>query len=114
MYTIPELEKGGVIYKQQCDGCVRVYVGETRRKAVIRKKEHEKDVREMNPRSAIAEHCHEQDHEVDFRKFEIIGRESNWFRRRLKEGIEIMRHETFNGDEGLKIDKRWKAFVSLT
>ena len=53
------LDNGGVVYEQRCGDCERVYVGETGRKASTRKKEHEKDVRNLNPRSAIAQHSME-------------------------------------------------------
>lgn len=108
---VSDLEKGGVIYKQVCEDCERVYIGETGRRAIVRKREHEKDVREMNERSAIAEHCHRLNHKIDFSKFTIIGLEKCWTRRRLKEGIEISKHKTFNRDEGLHVDKRWRRFL---
>ena len=108
---LPDLQKGGDIYKQICGDCSKLYIGETSRKALIRRKEHEKDVRELNMRSAIAEHCHELNHRVDFDKFTIIGEERNWTRRRLKEAIQISKHDTFNRDGGLQIDKRWNRFL---
>ena len=108
---VPDLERGGVIYKQECEGCERVYIGETSRKAIIRRKEHEKDVREINERSAIAEHVHKHEHTVDFRKFSVLGVEKSWFRRRIREGIEIYRHKTFNRDDGIHVDGRWKRFL---
>jgi len=108
---VPEIEKGGVVYRQECNECELVYIGETARKACIRKKEHEKDVREMNERSAIAEHCLTHNHKVDFNKFSVIKQERNWLRRRIKEGIEIFRHPTFNRDEGLHVDRKWKRFL---
>ena len=109
--VVPDMEKGGVIYKQECNDCELVYIGETGRRAIVRKKEHEKDVRELNDRSAIADHCHKHDHRVDFEKFSVIGREKSWSRRRVREGIEILKHKTFNRDSGIHIDKLWKRFL---
>ena len=88
-----------------------VNIGETARSAIVRRREHEKDVKEMNVRSAIAEHSHVHDHKVNFDNFSVIGREKNWLRRRIKEGIEIMRHPTFNRDEGFKVDNCWRKFL---
>ena len=70
-----ELEVGGVVYRQACKDCDKVYIGETGRRAAIRKKEHQKDVSEVNLRSAIAEHCHSQDHRPDFDSFTVLDRE---------------------------------------
>lgn len=110
--VVPQLEIGGVIYRQECDECNLVYIGETSRKAIVRKKEHEKCVKDVNiDRSAIAEHCHKLHHKVNFEKFSIIKKENNWKRRKLKEGIEIIRHQTFNRDEGVQIDRRWRRFL---
>jgi hypothetical protein len=106
------LSRGGVVYMQPCNDCTKVYVGETGRKAMVRKKEHEKDVKELNMRSAIAEHCHTLGHKIDFEKFSVVGSERGWLRRRIKEGVTIMRYETMNRDEGLRIDKRWKPFLA--
>ena len=109
--VVPELENGGVVYKQACEDCDLVYIGETGRRAIIRRKEHEKAVKEMDERSAIAEHCHKHNHKVDFRKFGVLRREKDWRRRRIKEGMEILKHSTFNRDEGLHVDKRWRTFI---
>ena len=103
------LERGGVIYKQKCGGCEKVYVGETGRKAQIRKKEHERDVREMKMTSAISEHCHSMNHQPDFGSFQVIDTEKEWKRRRIKESLYIMVNNTFNRDNGYNIDRRWKT-----
>ena len=108
---MPELEVGGVVYRQACGDCNKVYIGETGRRAVVRKKEHEKDVRELNFRSAIAEHCHNFNHRADFDSFRVLDREKDWVRRRIKESIYIMKHRTFNRDEGVKLWGSWKSLL---
>ena len=105
------MDRGGVVYRQKCGDCNKYYVGETSRKAKERKKEHEKDTRNINTRSAISEHCHEMHHRPDFDSFEVIEMESNWRRRRIKEGIHIMKNRTFNRDCGLSIDRCWRSLL---
>lgn len=108
---IEGLIQDGVIYKQECENCDRVYIGETGRRAILRKREHERDVRDLNVRSAIAEHCHNFDHKIDFNKFCIIDKEKNGTRRKIKESIAIMRNKTFNRDEGVRINSIWKSLL---
>ena len=88
-----------------------MYIGETGRSALIRKKEHEKDFREINMRSAISEHSHRVGHRPNFDSFKIICREKDWTRRRIREGVEIMRHRTFNRDDGIRLDRKWKRLL---
>ena len=86
-------------------------MGETARRARERKKEHEADVKQMGMRSAISEHCHKFHHKPNFNSFRVIDRESNWRRRRIKEGIHISVRDTFNRDSGLKIDSCWMSIL---
>lgn len=109
---VETLDRGGVIYRQMCGDCDKCYVGETSRRARERKKEHEKDTREVNLRSAISEHCHKVSHRPNFDSFEIVEFESNWRRRRIKESIHIMRNKTFNRDCGLSIDRCWRTIIN--
>jgi hypothetical protein len=104
-----ELEVGGVIYRQACRDCDKVYIGETGRRAGTRKKEHQRDVKEVNLRSAIAEHCHSLSHRPDFDSFTVLDREKDWARRKIKESVYIMQHSTFNRDEGWKLGRLWKG-----
>ena len=106
-----QLETGGVVYKQKCGSCDKFYVGETGRKAKKRKMEHEKDVKEMNVRSAIAEHCHTKGHRPDFDSFCIVDREKDWRRRRIKEAIYIRTTDNFNRDAGLDIGRTWDCLI---
>ena len=108
---IEELDQGGVVYKQECGDCDKVYIGETGRRARERKREHEKDVKEMSMKSAISEHCHTFNHRPDFSTFTVIDHEKNWRRRRIKEGLHIMTNRTFNRDSGFVIDKSWEGVL---
>jgi len=109
---LPPLEVGGVIYKQACEDCNLVYIGETSRRGSIRRREHSNDVKNFNMRSAIAEHCHNFGHKVDFNTFSILAKEKVWHRRKIKESIQIVKHKTMNRDEGIGLDKCWKSLIS--
>ena len=89
-----------------------MYIGETERRARERKKEHGRDVRQINMKSAISEHCHVNGHRPDFASFEIVDVERGWRRRRIKESLHIMKNNTFNRDCGIGVDKRWRTLAS--
>jgi hypothetical protein len=108
---VEDLERGGVVYRQRCGECKKVYIGETARRARERKREHERDVKQVSTRSAISEHCHVMKHRPDFDSFCVLDVEKNWRRRRIKESLHIMANETFNRDEGIGVDKRWRSLV---
>lgn len=108
---IDELDRGGVIYKQECADCEKVYIGQTGRRAKERKKEHEVDVRDIRMRSAISEHCHTMNHRPNFQSFQVIDVERNWRRRLIKEGIHIMNNNTFNRDTGYAVDQHWRSIL---
>ena len=63
---------------------------------MVRKKEHDRDLRNLDMKSAMAEHSHSLDHRINFDKFCVIDREKNWHRRRIKESIHILKNDSFN------------------
>ena len=69
------LEKKGVIYQQSCGECQLKYVGETGRRAVVRKKEHLTSFKKADTKSAISEHAWETSHTPSQDSFTIIHRE---------------------------------------
>ena len=109
---VDEMDKAGVVYMQKCLDCPQVYVGETGRRAVERKKEHEADVRLMRMRSAISEHVHTLNHRPDFDSFQILESEKNLRRRRVKESLHILKNDTFNRDGGVGVDRCWRSILN--
>ena len=77
------------VYIIKCSDCNLSYVGETGRKLSIRLEEHSKAVREFDNRSAIANHCWENDHRMDFKNSRFVYKDSNIKRRRAVEGVLI-------------------------
>ena len=106
---VEDLERGGVVYGQKCGECDKMYVGETARRANEREKEHERDLRQVNMRSAISERCHTSNHQPDFDSFRVLDVEKDWRRRKIKESLFIMANRTFNRDGGVGVDRRWNG-----
>ena len=60
-------DDGVGVYAIQCKDCDSFYFGETGRGRRIRIEEHKKAVREYSRNSAIAKHCWEEDHVMDWK-----------------------------------------------
>ena len=66
--------------------------------------------------SEVAEHMQQQSHGKDDIDYDIIGNEDNWFKRGIKEAIEIRkRNPTLNADEGrYHLSPIWFDAIDLT
>ena len=92
------------VYIIKCSDCNLSYVEETGRKLSIRLDEHARAVRTFDHRSAIANHCWENDHRMDFNGSRIVYKDNNIKRRRAVEGVLIDSIPTVVGN---------KSFISL-
>jgi hypothetical protein len=77
-------------------------MGETKRQIRTRLKEHETACRLSQPeKSALAEHHVQTGHLIDFNGAKKIAVEDRWWRRKLREAIEIEKEpRVFNRDSG--------------
>ena len=66
-----------MVHGQKCGECDKMYIGETARRAKEGKKEHERDLRQVNMRSAISQHCHTSNHQPDFDSFRVLDVEKD-------------------------------------
>ena len=93
------LKKCGTVYDIHCEQCDKDYVGETSRLLETRVKKHL-----FRNSSAVHEHCQLTGHSVDSCKTKVLVTESNTFKRRLREGIEIkLRKPSLNRDNGFEL-----------
>ena len=106
----PKLRKG--IYSIPCS-CGEKYIGEIGRAINIRIKEHCVDIRhERIKKSAIAEHSQKTNHHICIEDAKVIAIEENYNRRRVREAIEIEKHENnFNRDYRLILSETWKPVI---
>jgi hypothetical protein len=80
------------VYHILCE-CGKVYVGQTGHTITARYKEHERHIRLNQPeKSAVAEHCIELSHKIDFDEATILARRAGYTDRLVKEAIEIRLH----------------------
>ena len=63
------LQKFG-IYELKCEGCVKVYIGQTKRTIKLRAEEHVRNVKNREvQRSAVAEHFWDTGHNINFEPY---------------------------------------------
>ena len=102
------LKKCGTIYHIHCEQCDKDYVGETSRLLETRVKEHL-----SKNSSAVHEHCQLTGHSVDSSKTKVLATESNTFKRRIREAIEIkLRKPSLNRDNGFELARIYDTILA--
>ncbi|XP_072021883.1 uncharacterized protein [Amphiura filiformis] len=93
-----KLDKSGAVYGLQCADCDSTYVGESARPLRNRLKEHER------PSSPVGERAMRAKHRIDWDNVRVLDRESDWYRRGVREAIHIKRRDcNLNRDQGRHI-----------
>ena len=104
----PKESKSGIIYQIRCKTCKRLYIGETARSLKTRMEEHRKTTS-----SAVREHQTDTGHEIDWENVKIIGKESQWMKRKIKEAIAIRRDKpSLNRDQGWDLPPIFNSLLS--
>ena len=102
------LKKCGTIYHIHCEQCDKDYVGETSRLLETRVKEHL-----SRNSSAVHEHCQLTGRSVDSSKTKVLATESNTFKRRIREAIEIkLRKPSLNRDNGFELARIYDTILA--
>ena len=83
----PVTKKCGVVYHIPCQDCDQYYIGETSRSLGTRLKEHLATERTII--TAVGEHCKSTGHYIDSSNIKILSSETNYYKRKIKEAIEI-------------------------
>ena len=99
---VPFQQKAGVIYRIPCNGCPRVYVGQTGRTLAQRLKEHKRALVSGHlAQSAVAEHAAEESHDIDWEGATVMDVQQQYHQRCLLESWHIRSElNTMNRDEG--------------
>ena len=96
-----------VIYHVKCEDCDNDYVGETARQLNTRLKEHL-----TRDSSAIKDHCDKTGHKIEPKNTNILTSEDNFWKRKVKEAIEIkQRRPSLNRDEGLELPRVYDSLL---
>ena len=106
------------VYKATCKCCSN-YIGHTGKKVSTRGTEHEKAAFLGNwDDSALAKHCQGCQEGIDWEKFHTISTQPYYYRRAIREALEIQREEVCNPDNTIINDRAglyvttdaWKPF----
>ena len=98
------------VYQVDCK-CGAEYIGETKKRICTRVSEHRKAAENENWKSSgLTEHCKDCNDGVLWSEAKTICCESDYWRRKVREGLEIMKCQpTLNKDGGLGVSDSWKA-----
>ena len=102
------------VYDIPCADCSKSYVGETQRKFLTRKGEHQKAVaRRQGEKSALADHVIKTNHDIAWGEATILRTNSNWHQRKILEAWEInCAKDPLNRDDGGVTPQ--EVFIHLT
>ena len=89
-------------YDIPCADCKKSYVGETQRKFITRKGEHQKAAaRRQGEKSVIADHVIKTNHDFAFNEATILRTNNNWHQRKILEAWKInCAKDPLNRDDG--------------
>lgn len=86
----PINDSTNVVYRIDCKGCPKCYIGTTGQKLCQRIRQHELDVENNRPKkSALANHSINMGHVFDFPNAKVIERERFYWKRTLLEELHI-------------------------
>lgn len=110
---VEPLQREGV-YRVPCS-CGDVYIGQTRRSINTRLQEHKQALKKLDDnKSAIAEHAIKQDHNIDWDNAKLLHHEPTYYKRMIKEAIEIKKHPfNFNREDGLTLNRTWNTVLKI-
>lgn len=91
----PRTEKKEIVYEIPCRECTCVYVGETRQKIHTRMKQHKYTCKRtyQGTETALSSHCKDNDHNMNFDDFAVLGVERNDQKRKLLECVHIIKRQ---------------------
>ena len=94
-----EVGTEGGVYIIDCMNCQEKYIGETGRELAVRLKEHKGAVSRNQTGSAVAKHCWEKEHRMDFNNSRIVYKSNNVSYRRVVEGAIIREVKVVEGNK---------------
>ena len=99
---VPLDQQKGVVYSLPCDGCPKVYIGQTDRTLIHRLTEHRQALKNGNvAASALTEHTLDTGHPLDLTKAKVIDHHLHTMTQYLLESWHIQKNQgTLNREKG--------------
>jgi hypothetical protein len=109
---IPQEQQCGVVYKIECGGCAKKYIGETGRLLSKRMKEHRSSMKDLTPSSAVAAHAVDSGHRILWDNVRVIDKELTLYKRKIKEAILIRKEKPeLNRDGGIDLPRLYDSIM---
>lgn len=117
--------KQNVVYSIPCKECTIKYIGQTKKSVQTRMAQHQamckkklqlnlSKLKTAKKDNGLAYHHIKTGHEFDFENVHIKAEETNYWRRLIREGIEIRRGQpSANLKAGFEIDRCWDPFLEI-
>lgn len=107
----PKNDQQGVVYSIPLIPCSKIYIGETGRTLKTRLSEHKNALKNSNiERSGVAEHCLTCLCQPDLENATILAKESNGYKRKIRETIEMIKADQENiGTRSIEIGRIWNT-----
>ena len=94
------------VYKIPCSCGITLYRGETKKKISSRTKEHQKNTEKREwSKSALALHSKDCNGDIQFDNTETVKVIYNKFDRKVREALEIQKHDCHYLNDGMNTDK---------
>ncbi|XP_044755871.1 uncharacterized protein LOC123314576 [Coccinella septempunctata] len=98
--STPNMYRSNVVYRIECGGCDKCYIGMTKQYLKNRLYQHEYDCRlsnkYKNDKTALADHHFQTGHLFGFEDVKVVDFERNYFKRCVSEMINIYMNNTVN------------------
>ena len=102
------------IYRKHCTECTATYIGESGLTMKQRDTLHRSDIKTGKTRCALYTHMkNNKGHNVDWEKKEVLDRERDFEKRKIKEALYINALDDgrlMNPDKGIPINECWTEF----
>ena len=97
------------VYNIPCADCSNRYAGETQRKFITRKGEHQKAVvRREGEKSVLADHVTKTNHDIAWDEATILRTNNNWYQSKILEAWDInCTKDPLNQDNGALLTKEY-------
>ena len=108
-----KLENQNVVYKIDCHNCSATYIGQTSQLLKTRTSQHKNNVRNLDKKSALANHVLDTGHTIDFTNIKILDVEPREKIRKFSEMLNIHSHKnTLNRTDDTQLLKNtYKSFI---
>lgn len=121
---VNKFDQSHLVYQIPCADCPTCYIGETSRCLQVRIGEHKRlsqgklaqtgSYTQLEKQSAIAAHCMDKSHTIDWDKTKVLSKVNNWKERRFAEAMFIITTpNACNRSDSMMLSDSWKILLGV-